>query len=84
MKNVFSAVPKTLSLGENTVTNHCEIAVFNNYLAFVADTAKQNINKYLKNLCIKEFKIFWLKTISCMICSWVSDRNFLLPTPQLI
>ena len=58
MKNVISIVPRTLSHGENT-TNPCEIAnVFNNYIASVAETAKQNINyshkhfsEYLKHQC---------------------------------
>ena len=62
MKNVVSAVPRTLSHGENTITNPCEIAnVFNNYFASVADTAKLNINyshkhfsEYLKHRCNKE------------------------------
>ena len=41
MKNVISTVPRTLSHGENTVTNLCEIAnIFNKYFASVADTAK--------------------------------------------
>ena len=41
MKNVLSTVPRTLSHGENTVSNPCEIAnVFNNYFVSVADTAK--------------------------------------------
>ena len=45
MKNVISIVPRTLSHGENTITNPCEIAnVFHNYLTSVADTAKQNID----------------------------------------
>ena len=59
MKNVNSTVPRTLSDGENTSTNHCEIAnAFNNYFVSVADTAKQNINyshkhfsQYLKHQC---------------------------------
>ena len=59
MKNVISTVPRTLSHGENTTTNPCEIAnVFNNYFASVAETAKQNINyshkhfsEYLKHQC---------------------------------
>ena len=45
MKNVISIVPRTLSHGVNTTTNLCETAtVFNNYLASVDETAKQNIN----------------------------------------
>ena len=59
MKNVISTVPRTLSHGENTITNPCEIAnVFNNYFASVADTAKLNIkyshkhfSEYLKHQC---------------------------------
>ena len=59
MKNVISTVPRTLSHGENTITNPCEIAqVFNNYFASVADTAKLNMNyshkhfsEYLKHQC---------------------------------
>ena len=45
MKNALSTVPRTLSHGENAITNPCEIAnAFNNYYASVADTAKCNIN----------------------------------------
>ena len=59
MKNVISTAPRTLSQVVNTTTNRCEIAnVFNNYLASVAETAKQNINyshkhfsEYLKHQC---------------------------------
>ena len=59
MTNVVSTVPITLSHGENTITNPWEIPnVFNNYIASVADTAKQNINyshkhfsEYLKHQC---------------------------------
>ena len=51
MKNVISAVPKTLSHGENTITKTCGIAnVFNNYFASVADTAKLKINYSYKHL----------------------------------
>ena len=55
MKNVISTVPRTLSHGENTTTNSCEIAnVFNNYFASVAETAKQNINySHLLSVSIK-------------------------------
>ena len=45
MKNGISIVPRTLSHGDNTIFNSCEIAnVCNNYFASVADTAKQNFN----------------------------------------
>ena len=55
MKNVISTVPRTLSQGENTTTNPCEIAnIFNNYFASVAETAKQNINySHLLSVSIK-------------------------------
>ena len=44
MKNVILTALRTLSHGENTITNPCEIAnMFNNYFASVADTAKLNI-----------------------------------------
>ena len=60
MKNIMSTVPRTLSHGENTTTNPCEIAnAFNNYFASVAKTSEQNINdshkhfsEYLKHQCI--------------------------------
>ena len=42
MKNVISTVPRTLSHGKNTITNPSETAnVFNNYIASVPYTAKQ-------------------------------------------
>ena len=55
MKNVISTVPRTLSQGENTTTNPCEIAnIFNNYFPSVAETAKQNINySHLLSVSIK-------------------------------
>ena len=41
MKHVLLAAPRTLSHGENTSTNPCEIAnVFLNYFASTANTAK--------------------------------------------
>ena len=44
MKFVIATVPGTLSHGENTITNPCNIAnVFNKYFASVADTAKQSM-----------------------------------------
>ena len=51
MKNVISTVPRRLSHGKNTITNPCETAnVFNNCIASVAYTAKQNINYSHKRL----------------------------------
>ena len=45
MKNVISTVSRTLSHGENTITNPSVTAnVFISYFASVADTVKQNIN----------------------------------------
>ena len=41
MENVISTVPRTLSHGDNTITNPCGIAnVFHNYFASVVDTSK--------------------------------------------
>ena len=51
MKNVIATVPRTLSHGENTITNPCEIAnVFNNYFALVADTSELSTNYSHKHL----------------------------------
>ena len=42
MKNMRSTLPRTLSHGKNTITNPSETAnVFNNYIASVPYTAKQ-------------------------------------------
>ena len=81
MKNVISTVPRTLSHGENTTTNSCEIAnVFNNYFASVAETAKQNINyshkhfsEYLKHQCNNS--IFIQPTDSEEIANIISSLN---------
>ena len=81
MKNVISTVPRTLSHGENTITNPCEIAnVFNNYFASVADTAKLNIkyshkhfSEYLKHQCNNS--IFIQPTDSEEIANIISSRN---------
>ena len=81
MKNVISTVPRTLSHGENTITNPCEIAnVFNNYFASVAETAKQNINyshkhfsEYLKHQCNNS--IFIQPTDSEEIANIISSLN---------
>ena len=38
-------MPRTISQGENLITNPYDIAnIFNNYFSSVADTAKENIN----------------------------------------
>ena len=81
MKNVKSTVPRTLSHGDNTITNPCEIAnVFNNYFASAADTAKQNINyshkpfsEYLKHQCNNS--IFIQPTDSEKIANIISSLN---------
>ena len=81
MKNVISTVPRTLSHGENTTTNPCEIAtVFSNYFASVAETAKQNINyshkhfsEYLKHQCNNS--IFIQPTDSEEIANIISSLN---------
>ena len=44
LKDITSSVPRTISQGENLVTNPYDIAhIFNNYFSSVADTAKENI-----------------------------------------
>ena len=81
MKNVMSTVPRTLSHGENTTTNPCEIAnAFNNYFVSVAKTAEQNINnshkhfsEYLKHQC--NDSIFIQPTDSEEIANIVSSLN---------
>ena len=45
LKDITSSVPRTISQGENLITNPYDIAnIFNNYFSSVADTAKENIN----------------------------------------
>ena len=52
-------MPRTISQGENLVTNPYDVAnIFNNYFSSVADTAKENIkyshqhfSDYLNNQC---------------------------------
>ena len=81
MKNVIATVPRTLSHGENTITNPCEIAIaFNNYFASVADTAKLNIkyshkhfSEYLKHQCNNS--IFIQPTDSEEIANIISSLN---------
>ena len=85
MKNVISTVPRTLSQGDNTITNPCEIAnVFNNYFASVADTAKQNINyshkhfsEYFKHQCNNS--IFIQPTDSEEIANIISFLTLIKP-----
>ena len=44
LKDITSSVPRTISQGENLITNPYDIAnIFNNYFSSVADTAKENI-----------------------------------------
>ena len=97
MKHVISTVPRTLSHGENTITNPCEIAnIFKNYFASVADTAKLNINysqkhfsEYLKRQCNNS--IFIQLTVCEKIVNIISSRNisktcgpFIIPNKILI
>ena len=59
LKDITSSVPRTISQGENLITNPYDIAnIFNNYFSSVADTAKENIkyshkhfSDYLYNQC---------------------------------
>ena len=81
MKKVISTVPRTLSHGQNTTTNPCEIVnIFSNNFASVAETAKQNINyshkhfsEYLKNQCNNS--IFIQPTDSKEIANIISSLN---------
>ena len=81
MENIISTVLRTLSHGENTITNPCEIAnIFNNYFASVADTAKLNIkyshkhfSEYLKHQCNNS--IFIQPTDSEEIANIISSLN---------
>ena len=98
MKNVISTVPRTLSLshGDNTIPNPCEIAnIFNNYFASVADAAKQSINyshkhfsEYLKHQCNNS--IFTQPTDSEKIANIISPNinkasgPFSIPNKTLI
>ena len=44
LKNITSSVPRTISQGENLISNPYDIAnIFNNYFSSVADAAKENI-----------------------------------------
>ena len=44
LKEITSSVPRTISQGENLITNPYDIAkIFNNYFYSVANTAKENI-----------------------------------------
>ena len=71
----------SLSHGENTTTNPCEIAnVFNNYFASLAEIGKQNINyshkhcsEYLKHQC-NNF-LFIQPTDSDEIANIISSLN---------
>ena len=81
MKNDISTVSRTLSHGENLITNPCEIdKVFTNYFASVVDTAKQNINyshkhffEYLKHQYNNS--IFIQPTDSEVIANIISSIN---------
>ena len=59
LKDIASSVPRTISRGENLITNLYDIAnIFNNYFSSIADTAKENIkyshkhfSDFLNNQC---------------------------------
>ena len=45
IKNISSAIPKSLSYNGSTITNKVEISnIFNNYFATIAEKTKENIN----------------------------------------
>ena len=86
----------SLSHGDNTIPNPCEIAnIFNNYFASVADAAKQSINyshkhfsEYLKHQCNNS--IFTQPTDSEKIANIISPNinkasgPFSIPNKTLI
>ena len=56
LKDITSSVPRTISQGENFITNpHDTANIFNNYFSSVPDTAKENIkysHKYFSDFLI--------------------------------
>ena len=68
LKDITSSVPRTISHGENLITNPYYIANINNYFSSIVDTAKENIkyshkhfSVYLNNQC--KNSIFSLLTV---------------------
>ena len=81
LRDITSSVPRTISQGENLITNPYDIAnIFNNYFSSVADIAKEN-NKYshkhfsdfLNNQCNNS--IFVQPTDSNEIANFISTLN---------
>ena len=81
LKDITSSVPRTISQGENLITNPYDIAnIFNNYFSSVADTAKENIkyshehfSDYLNNQ--SKNSIFIQPTDSEEIANVISTLN---------
>ena len=81
LKDITSSVPRTISQGENLITNPYDIAnIFNNYFSSVADTAKENIkyshkhfSDFLNNQCNNS--IFIQPTDSDEIANIISTLN---------
>ena len=68
LKDITSSVPRTISHGENLITNPYYIANINNYFSSIVDTVKENIkyshkhfSVYLNNQC--KNSIFSLLTV---------------------
>ena len=50
LKHITSFVPRTISQGENVITNPYDIAnILNNYFSSVSDTVKESIKYYHKH-----------------------------------
>ena len=81
LKNVTSYVPRTISQGENLITNPYDIVnIFNNYCSSVADTAKENIKysqKHFSDYLNKQYNnsIFIQTTDSGEIANIISTLN---------
>ena len=78
LKDITFSVPRTISQGENLITNPYDIAnVFNNYFSSVAYTAKENIkyflSDFLNNQCNNS--IFIQPTDSDEIANIISTLN---------
>ena len=64
LKNITYSVPRTISQGENLITNPNDIAtIFNNYFSSVAGTAKENIKASFPLDDLKERRVSKINTV---------------------
>ena len=73
-------MPRTISQGENLITNPYDIAnIFNNYFSSVADTAKENIKYSIERITrgaiIVEINTKVVKLVKTNILSLRSKRH---------